>query len=71
MKHQLLICRFSARLSNYMSKSLSVAGLPQPQDSMSLLALLEQEFIDLSAKLRSQLTGKSPRKPSGNLPTQT
>ena len=60
LRQQLLIYRFSARLSNYMSKSVPRESVwPRAHDSISALALLEQEFTDLSRSIGPSLPGKS------------
>jgi hypothetical protein len=58
MKQQLLIYQFSARVRSYMSRThLDMPGPLVYRDYTSILALLEQEFMDLSRSI-SRLTGK-------------
>ena len=63
MKHQLLIYRFSARVNKFMSKDLSrTANSLRPQETTSVLKLLECEFADLSRSVGQTLAGKIPSK---------
>ncbi|KAL1983717.1 hypothetical protein VTN96DRAFT_9973 [Rasamsonia emersonii] len=60
LKHQVLIQRFSARVSSFMAEHrYSPTGLPPPGESTSLLALLEQEFIDLSNEIADKLSAET------------
>ncbi|KKK20508.1 hypothetical protein ARAM_001107 [Aspergillus rambellii] len=57
LKHQLIIARFSTRVYNFMSGHPHAStGLPHPAEGMSLLALLESEYIDLCSSLSEQLS---------------
>ena len=58
LKHQLLVSRFSARVCQFMSgHSYGPTGLPRPGEGMSLLALLEREYVELSSTLAEQISG--------------
>ncbi|KAJ5584785.1 uncharacterized protein N7459_004585 [Penicillium hispanicum] len=60
IKHLLLIYRFSARVSNYMSKSLPrTPTWPRSQGSISILGVLEQEYLDLSRSIGEKLTAEN------------
>ncbi|KAJ5128155.1 hypothetical protein N7448_008934 [Penicillium atrosanguineum] len=60
MRHQLLMHRFSARVSNYMSKCLpkGTNGLLS-HEILPVLGLLEQELTDLSRSISNSLTDEN------------
>ncbi|KAL4894254.1 hypothetical protein BDV59DRAFT_176132 [Aspergillus ambiguus] len=66
LKHQLLISRFSGRVCRLMSElPHSPTAIPRPGDSMSILARLEQEYLDTCSTISSQLTDENQALLSG------
>ncbi|KAL5365339.1 hypothetical protein BJX96DRAFT_181543 [Aspergillus floccosus] len=60
LKHQLLLSRFSGRVCRLMSDNAhSPTGAPRPGESISLLGILEREFLDMCSTLSSQLTDEN------------
>jgi hypothetical protein len=58
LKHQLLIARFSARTSRYMSESLYLTrGRICSHETSGMLGLLEREYTDMCQGLDETLTG--------------
>ena len=55
LRHQLIIHRFATRVSTTIyGNQNSPTGLPAPGEGASLLALLEQEYSDLSREMEEE-----------------
>ncbi|KAF9893322.1 hypothetical protein FE257_011754 [Aspergillus nanangensis] len=60
LKHQLLLYRFAAKVCQFLSSNPSTpTGLPKQGEGISLLALLDREFSEMTSSLSRQLSGSN------------